>query len=120
MKRLLLPGLLCLGCLLAATPSRGDAIVRTQAMLASTIAEFYVEPEQIRLELEIGLADLPAFRSLVPDEIYQKLGHPPRPWPERIREFFERDLVLLADAILPEIGHSFDEALGHPQQLELL
>jgi DNA polymerase-2 len=32
----------------------------------------------------------------------------------------ERILRPVADAILPEIGHSFDEVLGRPRQLELL
>ena len=67
-----------------------DAIIRTQAMLASTIAEYYVEEQQIRLELEIGVGDLDAFRNLVPEEIYQKLGHPPRAFAERLTDFYKR------------------------------
>ncbi len=43
--------------LLSASSAIADAIVRTQAMAASTIAEIYVEDEFIRLELEIGLPD---------------------------------------------------------------
>ena len=33
---------------------RADYIVRTQAMFASTIAEFYVTAEGVRVELEVG------------------------------------------------------------------
>lgn len=44
----------------------GDALVVTQAMKASTIAEISIEADRIRLELEIGADDLPAFRTLHP------------------------------------------------------
>ena len=83
--------------LLALTPAEGDAIIRTQAMFSSTIAEYYIEDGQILLELEVGADDLQAFRNLMPDEIYQRLGHAPRPLGERLVEFFERDLVIALD-----------------------
>ncbi len=78
-------------------PVRGDAIIRTQAMLASTIAEFYIEDGRVLLELEIGSEDLQAFRNLFPDEIYERLGHPPRAVTERLLEFFEEDLVIAVE-----------------------
>jgi DNA polymerase-2 len=34
--------------------------------------------------------------------------------------YVERVLRPIADAILPELGHSFDEAIGKPRQLQLL
>jgi hypothetical protein len=79
----------------AAAP--GDAIVRTQAMLASTIAEFFIEEDRIRVELEIGLGDLAVFRNLLPDEIYEGMGNPPHPLQERIPLFFQNDLAIIAD-----------------------
>jgi DNA polymerase-2 len=47
---------------------------------------------------------------------------PGSPLPEDIdrRHYVERVLRPIADAILLEIGHSFDEAMGQPQQLDLL
>jgi DNA polymerase-2 len=47
---------------------------------------------------------------------------PGGPLPDDIdrRHYVERVLRPVADAILVEIGHSFDEAMGQPQQLELL
>ena len=57
----------------------GDAIMRTQAMSATTIAEYFIERDHIRLELEIGLDDLEGFGNLVPDPIYERLGHEQRP-----------------------------------------
>ncbi len=73
----------------------GDAIVRSNALQASTIAEFFIEEHQILLELEIGGVDLAAFRNLMPDAIYERLGQSPRPRAERLEEFFARDLAIL-------------------------
>ena len=50
-----------------------DAIVRSTAMFANTIAEYYVEKDHVRLELEIGEADIASFRNLLPDQIFQQL-----------------------------------------------
>jgi hypothetical protein len=57
-------------------------------MRASTIAEFFVEKERVVVELEIGVSDLEAFRLLMPNKIYERLGNPPRPWPKRLESFF--------------------------------
>ena len=51
-----------------------DAIVRSTAMFADTIAEYYVEDDHVRLELEIGESDIASFRNLLPDSIYRQLG----------------------------------------------
>jgi hypothetical protein len=95
---------LCAAAALSTAPAHADAIVRTQAMLASTIAEIYIEDGGIRVELEIGLVDLPAFRNLLPDEIYERLGEEPRPMIERFAEFTARDLVFVADDGPPLVG----------------
>ena len=44
-------------------------------MPAGTIAEFFIEEGRIRVELEIGLENLPVFRNLLPDEIYEISSH---------------------------------------------
>jgi hypothetical protein len=46
-----------------------DAIVRSQAMSATTIAQYSVEKSGVRLELEIGLSGLDDFKNLLPDDI---------------------------------------------------
>ena len=74
-----------------------DAIIRSQAMLATTIVEYYVEDTGVAVELEVGLRDLEAFRNLLPDELYERLGHPPQPLSERLERFFDEDLVIQAD-----------------------
>ena len=40
-----------------------DAIVITKAATATTIAEIFVSEQEVRVELEIGQADLKAFRN---------------------------------------------------------
>jgi hypothetical protein len=90
--------------LLATGRARPDALVWTQAMFATTIAEYFIEEGRVLVELEIGLDDLEAFRNLLPDEIYQKLGHPPAPWPERLERFFAKDLAIVADDGPPLAG----------------
>jgi len=73
-------------------------------MRAATIAEYFVENDGVRLELEIGLADLEAFRNLIPDEIYEGLGNPPVPLEERLEIFFSSDLVVAGDDKRPIEG----------------
>jgi hypothetical protein len=77
----------------AADRSLADALVVTQAMKATTIAEIFVEQNAIRVEVEIGAEDLQAFRNILPDEIYQRLGNEPAPLAERSRRFFQQDFT---------------------------
>ena len=86
-----------------------DAIVRSQAMKASTIAEFFIEDEQVRVELEVGINDLPAFQNILPDSIYEKMGFAPRPVRDRLAEFFARDFFIIADG-KPLTGHVVEMA----------
>jgi hypothetical protein len=81
-------------CLLYAPLALGDAIVRSQAMFADTIAEFFVEEDGVRVELEIGMSDVGNFRNLLPDPIYEGLEFGQRPYAERLAEFFASDLVI--------------------------
>ncbi len=63
--------LVCCLALLFPTAAVADAIIRTQAMLATTIVEYFVEDRRVYVELEIGLADVEFFRNLLPDDIYE-------------------------------------------------
>lgn len=74
-----------------------DALVQSSAMKAATIAQFYIEKEQIRLELEVGLEQLPAFANLLPDPIRKDMGLPAEPFPDRISRFFNHDLAIYHD-----------------------
>jgi len=88
-------GAIVLAALFIAGPLGADAIIRTQAMLATTIAEFFIEENRVVVELEIGLTDLPAFRNLLPDEIYERMGYAPVPLAQRLRTFITENLVIL-------------------------
>jgi hypothetical protein len=98
---MLIKNYFCALCLLLTTSLPGialaDAIVRSQAMKASTIAEFFIEDEQVRVELEVGMNDLPAFQNILPDSIYEKMGFASRPVRDRLAEFFARDFFIIAD-----------------------
>ena len=90
--------ILCLALLLPLI-AFGDAMVMTRAMTASTIAEIYIEKEMVRVELEIGMADIPGFKNILPDAIYEKMGNEPIPADQRIDRFFKEDFVIEADGI---------------------
>ena len=51
-------------------PAVADALMRSQAVDASSIAQYYVDEQGVRVELEIGLNSIDAFRNLMPDAIY--------------------------------------------------
>lgn len=81
----------------AATSVWADAIVVTKAMSASTVVEIFIEDGSIRVELEIGAKDLSAFKNLLPDEIYERLGFEKKPYSKRIEQFFKEDWVIRPD-----------------------
>ncbi len=81
-----------------------DALVRTEAMRASTIAEVFVEADSIRVALEIGASDVPVFARIMPDELYEKLGNEPEPFEKRLQSFFTEDWVVRVDGGEPIQG----------------
>jgi hypothetical protein len=83
---------LVLSC--GATSLLSDALVITRAMLASTIAEIFVEQDSVVVELEIGAQDLESFRNLLPDELYERMGYEPEPWIDRLQRFVAEDFVV--------------------------
>lgn len=100
-----------------------DAIIVSQAMFASTIAEYFVEEDQVRVELEIGMNDLSSFRNLLPDAIFQKMGYGPEPIEDRLDLFFSRDFAIYTNGaplegyiknIGPETRVKRDAVTGDP------
>ena len=81
--------------LLYTSSALADAIVRSQAMFADTIAEYYVEDDHVRLELEIGSNDVGAFRNLLPDALYQRLDFGDKPLEDRLPIFVSEDMPVL-------------------------
>ncbi len=98
--------ILALSALFVGFPAalNSDAIVITRAMLATTISEVFVEPDSVVVHLEVGVLDFDAFRNLLPDEIYERLGYEPEPWGERLRRFTGENLVVRADGGAPLSG----------------
>lgn len=84
--------------------ARADAIVITQAMTASTIAEIQISEGAIHVELEIGGRDLMAFRNLMPDAVYERMGRDSEPLRDRVVRFFAEDLVFRIDGGRPLPG----------------
>jgi len=122
---------LVIGLLVFADHVVGDLMVATRAMKASTIAEIFVEEGTVRVELEIGAADLLAFRNLMPDELYAKLEAPSdesRSHAQRLKHFFANELVIRADDGPPLPGRIArfavrkriirDEVTGEPATLK--
>jgi hypothetical protein len=79
-----------------AAAAHADALVVNQSMFAETIGEYFVEEEYVRLELEIGPGDLGAFRNILPDALYEKLGFGSAPLRERIHRFPSEDMPIYA------------------------
>ncbi|MEE8104093.1 MAG: hypothetical protein V3T86_01010 [Planctomycetota bacterium] len=108
---------------LALSPARGDAVVVTQAMKASTIVEIFVERGSVRVEFEIGTSDVHAFRNAMPDAVYEHLTGEALPLAERWHRFLSEDFIVRADgkplsAALPKIEARRrvprDEITGEP------
>jgi hypothetical protein len=115
--------LIIMSALLLPKNAYADAIVIIKAMKASTIAEIFIEKNSIKVDLEIGMRDIEAFKKLLPDDVYEKLGNKPVPFKKRLKTFFKKDFVILADekplkGYITKIGPSKrikrDEITGEP------
>ncbi len=101
---LLLTTTLCALCATRAPMLHADAIVVTRAMTATTVAEIFIEPDQIRIELEIGVPDLWGFRHVLPNELYERLGIDAMPLEQRLARFFREGLVIREPGGAPLTG----------------
>ncbi|MEE8153886.1 MAG: hypothetical protein V3T53_02880 [Phycisphaerales bacterium] len=72
-------------------------------MSSTTILEVFIDESVVRVEIEVGMTDLPAFINLLPDGVYERLNLPPVSREERLYRFFMQDLILTADGT-PLIG----------------
>jgi hypothetical protein len=84
--------------------TQADALMVSEAAKASSIVEYFVDEQGVRVELELGLNSLDAFRNLMPQAIYERMGHGDTPIEARLRTFFERDLAILVDG-MPLAGY---------------
>lgn len=115
-------GLFFLLILLQPQWARPDALVVTKAMTATTVAEIYITENKLRVELEIGARDLAAFKNIMPDELYQRMGFEPELLKERSKRFFHEDLIISGDeplegriiSLTPRKRIKRDEITGEP------
>ena len=103
--------LLGLALFLEPISATADALIRSQAMFARTIAEYFVDPGRVRVELEIGLDDIAGFANLLPDDLHAKLNRGSAPLAERLTRFFAEDLVLSVDGAEPLPGRLIEVAV---------
>jgi len=82
---------------LALPGPRADAIVVTQAMTATTIAEVSIESDAVAVELEIGVDNIPGFRNLMPDSILESMNLEAEPFASRLQRFWQEDFVIRVD-----------------------
>ena len=81
-------------------PAAPDALVVTRAMTASTIAQFYIAEGSVRVELEIGIADIEAFANILPDDLFELVTKTKAPLDERARRRTRFDPVAPACSTL--------------------
>jgi hypothetical protein len=86
-----------LACLLPSV-SVADAIMITRAMTAPTIAEIFIGEHSVRVEFEIGGADLRAFGNLIPDSLQAGLDLGTEPLAQRLPVFFGEDFAIRTGA----------------------
>lgn len=106
-----------------ASQAHADAIVVTRAMRASTIAEVFVNENEVSVKIEIGADDVAAFANILPDDFYERIAGKVSPLEERIPTFFESDWVMIADGqplsgellrVVPAKRVIRDEVTGDP------
>ena len=108
-------------------PGFCDALIVVKAMTATTVAEIFIQEDRVRLELEIGMEDIEAFKNILPNDIYERLGNDPLPLKKRLKTFLEKEFVFNADnkqlkgylvEINPRIRIKRDEITGEPLPIE--
>jgi hypothetical protein len=74
-----------------------DALSLSEAMKADTIAQYYIEDDGVKVELEIGMKSIDAFKNILPDAIYQDMGYGKTSLQERLTTFWQKEFFLAAD-----------------------
>ncbi len=69
------------------SPARADWMNLSGAETAPNIVEIVIEDNQVRVDLEVYISDLEAFRDLIPDDWLQGTAVDRPPPEERLRRF---------------------------------
>ena len=78
-------------------PARADWINLTGAETSPNIAEIYVMDDRVRIALEVYVGDIETFEELVPDSWIRDANVQRPPLEERLRQFAEKKLGVVAD-----------------------
>ena len=77
-----------------------DCLVQVDRIVEFTAARHLFGLQQgvfRKLEFEIGQDDIKAFRNLLPDELFERLGYAPEPWIDRLLKFVGEEFTVRAD-----------------------
>jgi hypothetical protein len=92
-----IPLLLIAFLMMPTSSAEADWINLSGAQNASNIAEIYINDDHVKIEFEIFVKDLVTFDRLIPDEFFTDTGIKRAPLEERIQQFSNQDLQVLAD-----------------------
>jgi len=82
---------------IACPPANADWINLSGAQNAPNIAEIYINDDHVKIELEIFVNDLVAFDRLIPDEFFAGTRIKRGSLEERMQQFSNEDLQVIAD-----------------------
>ena len=86
-----------IACCIPGPPVSADWINLSGAQNAPNIAEIYINDDHVKIELEIFVKDIVTFDRLIPDEFFQGTSVRRPSLPERMRQFSNEDLQIIAD-----------------------
>ena len=89
--------LLAAFCWMACPPANADWINLSGAQNAPNIAEIYINDDHVKVELEIFVNDLVTFDRLIPDEFFAGTRIKRATLDERMQQFSNEDLQVIAD-----------------------
>jgi hypothetical protein len=92
-----IPLLLIAFALMTTSFAEADWINLSGAQNASNIAEIYINDDHVKIELEIFVNDLVTFDRLIPDQFFTGTKIKRAPLQERMQQFSNEDLQVLAD-----------------------
>ena len=83
--------------LMATSSADADWINLSGAQNAPNIAEIHISDDHVRVDLEIFVRDLVFFDRLIPDDFFARTTIKRAPLDERLRQFSDEDLQIIAD-----------------------
>ena len=92
-----IPSLLIAFTLMVTSSAEADWINLSGAQNAPNIAEININDDHVKIELEIFVNDMVTFDRLIPDEFFEGINIKRPPLADRIRQYSNEDLQIIAD-----------------------